>query len=250
MDKQQRFNTQANNPMYKDGRAMRPQVEGTVAREDLSLPNEVLTVSFGEARMVGGTHEKVTFANASEYAEIMHGRIRGTNISDEAYKTQAPPKDEKELALNNFYVTDFPAKIIRAGTPGGNEQFTRDFIERGHERFNIYCTPCHGASGFGDGMVQRRATEIVIERNDPAKGISGADYVSLWTKPADLTKTSIRNQPVGKIFNTITNGQAGMPAYDKQISVQDRWAIVMYVRALQLSQQHVEETKTAAADNK
>jgi mono/diheme cytochrome c family protein len=196
--------------------------------------------------MVGSSHEKVAFASPEEYAAIMHGRIRKPGMTDEQYKNELPPgakdADGKEVPANKeFYVTDFPAKIIRADAKGGNRAFLEDFIARGQERFNINCVACHGGTGFGDGMVQRRANAIPSERDDAAKGISGADYVSLWTVPAQLTAEKFNDVPgkgqsVGKLFNTITNGQTGMPPYDKQLSVQDRWAIVMYLRALQLSQ--------------
>jgi mono/diheme cytochrome c family protein len=260
MDKQQRFNTQSKNPMFADGRAMRPQIEGTLAIEDFHLPNEVLTVADGAPRMVGNTHEPITFANAEEFAAIVHGRIRKPGTTDEAYKKDLPPgaptgkKDaagnDEKVADKPFYVAEIPAKILRTGSKD-NAQFLADFMERGRERYMINCLPCHGATGYGDGMVQRRAAQIPIERNDPTKGINGADYVAKWTPPANITGDNIRKQTDGKIYNTITNGQNAMPAHDKQISVQDRWAIVMYVRALQLSQgQPDAATKTAAADEK
>lgn len=94
------------------------------------------------------------------------------------------------------------------------------FLERGRERYGIYCTPCHGESGHGDGIIPRR-TEV-------------SDYGG-WTV-GDLAAEKARNYPVGHLFNILTNGINTMPPYRSQVSVEDRWAIVAWVRALQFSQ--------------
>jgi mono/diheme cytochrome c family protein len=94
-------------------------------------------------------------------------------------------------------------------------------MARGKQRFGIYCTPCHGQSGQGDGMVHKRAEAL-------AQGG--------WIQPSNVTQEYLRNMPVGELFNTISNGIRNMPAYGPQIAPEDRWAIVMYVRALQKSQ--------------
>jgi mono/diheme cytochrome c family protein len=95
------------------------------------------------------------------------------------------------------------------------------FVRRGRERYDIYCSPCHGLAGFGDGMVAKRADELLE---------------GTWTPPSSFHTELIRQRPAGHIFNTISNGVRNMPAYGPQIPVEDRWAIVAYVRALQLSQ--------------
>ncbi|HEY5959654.1 MAG TPA: quinol:electron acceptor oxidoreductase subunit ActD [Polyangiaceae bacterium] len=112
-----------------------------------------------------------------------------------------------------------------------NEQFTSalppvvkvdsELMQRGQERFGIYCAPCHGLSGKGDGMVAKRAEAL-------AEGS--------WVPPSNLHQEYIRKQPDGQLFNTITKGIRNMAAYGDQIPPQDRWAIVLYVRALQKSQ--------------
>jgi len=103
-------------------------------------------------------------------------------------------------------------------------------LERGEDRFAIYCQPCHGASGFGDGMINSRAMELLN------RGVNGTQ----WVQPKSLHEAAIRAQAVGQIFNSITNGVRTMPAYGSQIPVADRWAIVAYVRALQKSQDAAE----------
>lgn len=95
------------------------------------------------------------------------------------------------------------------------------FIRRGQERFNIYCTPCHGYDGSGEGMVSRRALEL----QEPK-----------WVPPTSLSSETVLQRVDGHLFNTITNGIRNMPGYKSQIPVRDRWAIVAYVRALQRSQ--------------
>jgi mono/diheme cytochrome c family protein len=102
-----------------------------------------------------------------------------------------------------------------------------DLMRRGQERFNVYCAPCHGLGGYGDGMTARRAAEMQQ---------SGANTAAAWVAPTNYHTDEIRGRPVGNLYNTIANGIRTMPAYDKQIPLPDRWAIVAYVKALQRSQ--------------
>ena len=97
----------------------------------------------------------------------------------------------------------------------------RGTLQRGRERYEIYCSPCHGLAGFGDGMVAKRADELLE---------------GTWTPPTSFHTDLLRERPAGHLFNTISNGIRNMPAYGPQIPVGDRWAIVAYVRALQRSQ--------------
>jgi len=97
---------------------------------------------------------------------------------------------------------------------------SHDLLARGRDRFNIFCAPCHGASGNGQGLVHKRAAAL-------AEGT--------WTPPTDLTSRTVIDRPAGHIFNTISKGIRTMPAHAAQIVPDDRWAIVAYVRALQLS---------------
>jgi hypothetical protein len=91
---------------------------------------------------------------------------------------------------------------------------TREVLDRGRERFNIYCTPCHDYTGGGRGMV--------VQRGFPA--------------PPSYHIDRLRQAPVGHFFEVMTNGYGTMPTYAARISPEDRWAIVGYIRALQLSQ--------------
>ncbi len=98
---------------------------------------------------------------------------------------------------------------------------TPELMRRGQERFRIYCSPCHGLSGMGDGMVARRADKL---------------QEGTWVPPSSYHTDVVRGRPVGHIFNTITNGIRTMPPYGPQVPPADRRAIVAYVRALQRSQ--------------
>jgi hypothetical protein len=90
---------------------------------------------------------------------------------------------------------------------------TETVMNRGRERFDIYCSPCHGRTGNGDGMVVRRG----------------------YRRPPAFSEERLRTAPIGHVFDVITNGFGAMPDYQAQIPVADRWAIAAYVRALQAS---------------
>jgi mono/diheme cytochrome c family protein len=223
MDKQPKYKAQRPSEVFADGRSMRPQVAGTVALEDMAVPSEILNdpknphLVNGEAGMVLG--------DPVVSAAVLMGRVRTANMSDADFEKLVPPgsngeANAAELVANDttFYVRTVPSPL----------HVTTEFVKRGQERFNIYCAPCHGYSGYGDGMVAQRAEAL---RNGPDPSAASA-----WVQPQDLNDPKIAARPDGHIFNTITNGIRSMPPYDKQISVADRWAIVTYVRALERSQ--------------
>jgi mono/diheme cytochrome c family protein len=87
-------------------------------------------------------------------------------------------------------------------------------LERGRERYDVYCSPCHDRTGGGNGMI--------VQRGFPA--------------PVSFHEARLREAPVGHFFQAITGGFGVMPSYATQIPVADRWAIIAYIRALQLSQ--------------
>jgi mono/diheme cytochrome c family protein len=91
---------------------------------------------------------------------------------------------------------------------------TPALLRRGQERFSIYCTPCHGQTGRGDGMVVQRG----------------------YRRPPSFHIDRLRNEKAGYFYDVITSGFGAMPDYSAQVPVADRWAIVAYLRALQLSE--------------
>lgn len=98
---------------------------------------------------------------------------------------------------------------------------TDELMLHGRQRYNIYCSTCHGLSGEGDGLVSKRAMEL---------------QQGTWLPAVSLQSEPVRQQAAGQLFNTITHGVRKMPGYGSQIQVEDRWAIVLYLRALQRTQ--------------
>ncbi len=122
-------------------------------------------------------------------------------------------------AAGNTIVTSFPNAIDEFPIP-----VTKELVDRGQDRYNIYCIVCHGPVGSGDGMIVRRG----------------------FGAPPTYHDDRLRNAPVGHFFDVITNGWGKMNGYAPQISADDRWAIVAYIRALQLSQNPEEVSKVNA----
>jgi cytochrome c553 len=91
---------------------------------------------------------------------------------------------------------------------------TREVLERGRQRFNIYCAPCHSRTGDGNGMIVQRG----------------------YRRPPSYHTDRLRKAPLGHFYDVMSNGFGAMPDYAAQITPQDRWNIVAYIRALQLSQ--------------
>ena len=94
-------------------------------------------------------------------------------------------------------------------------EFNRALLERGQERFNIYCTPCHDRTGSGNGVVVQRGLK----------------------QPPSLHQDRLRNAAIGYYYDVITNGFGSMFSYASRIPVNDRWAVAAYIRALQFSQE-------------
>lgn len=136
----------------------------------------------------------------------MRQPVEGT-LSVEAFEED----DERSTGVASDaqgYVLDIPKKAAAAF--GGVDAL----VARGKERFGIYCAPCHGLIGDGNGTVAKRG----------------------FTGVRSLHEDRIRRSPDGQLYATITNGVRTMPGYAAQIPMNDRWAIVAYVRVLELSQ--------------
>jgi mono/diheme cytochrome c family protein len=95
---------------------------------------------------------------------------------------------------------------------------TAQVMQHGQQRFNIYCSPCHGEAGDGNGMIVQRG----------------------YKRPPSYHIDRLRRAPIGYFFDVMTNGFGAMPDYSQQVSPEDRWAIAAYIRALQLSQHATE----------
>jgi mono/diheme cytochrome c family protein len=134
------------------------------------------------------------FADGSSARPLVEGTVaRGTLQEDEAFFTGK---------VGGQLVKELPIALDAA------------VLDRGQERYNIYCTPCHDATGTGNGMVVQRG----------------------YRKPPSFHDERLRAAEPGHFFDVMTNGFGAMPDYRVQVSPRDRWAIAAYIRALQLSQ--------------
>jgi mono/diheme cytochrome c family protein len=121
-------------------------------------------------------------------------------------------------------------ELLTTGKVGGAEAdmfpfaITRADLDLGQQRFNTYCSPCHAPSGEGDGMVVQRG----------------------YRQPPSLHIDRLRQAPAGQFYDRITNGFGVMPNYRAQISIEDRWRIVAYLRVLQASHQGTRDDVPAA----
>jgi len=134
------------------------------------------------------------FADGASARPLVEGTVaRGTLQDDQAFFTGK---------VGNAPVRELPFPVDDA------------VLTRGQERYNIYCTPCHDATGNGKGMVVQRG----------------------YKQPPSFHETRLRNIEAGYFFDVITNGFGAMPDYRMQLAPRDRWAVIAYIRALQLSQ--------------
>lgn len=179
MQDQPKYITYRASGFFRDGLSSRPLVEGTVARGFLRADREFYT-----------------------------GKKNGVAGAPRAMQTSAVPQSSSAapggspLALYPDDVDTFPFAI------------TKETMDRGQERYQIFCAVCHGGTGNGDGLVVRRGFRL----------------------PPSYHTEQMRQAPVGHYFDVITNGWGAMPSYAAQIPPADRWAIIAYIRALQLSQ--------------
>lgn len=141
----------------------------------------------------------------------------------------------KPLRKNDFYADARASRPLVEGTVargqlGNDELFytgkingqeadqfpypvTQQMLERGRERYNIYCSPCHSRVGDGNGMIVQRG----------------------FKKPPDYTEDKLMKAPVGHFVNVMTNGFGSMSEYKSQLPISDRWAVAAYIRALQIA---------------
>lgn len=113
--------------------------------------------------------------------------------------------------INGAFAKTFPEEV----------EISEQTMERGRLQFGTYCTPCHGVDGAGQGMVHLRAQSLMQ---------------GTWVPPTNLHQENLLYKPVGELFDNVSRGVRNMPAYGRQIETADRWAVILYLRALQRSQ--------------
>ena len=179
---------------FPDGRSSRPLVEGTVPR---GRPLEQSLI--------------VTYRKGPAYMEA--ARAVGLIANPEPFNPALLMPVLRNAAVGD-YVDVCPIEIDRKA------------LERGRERFNIYCSVCHDALGTGNGkIVERGYLKPPNYHTDYSRGFERRGI-----------RVRLREAPIGYFFEVITRGYGGMPDYASQIPADDRWKIIAYIRALQLSQ--------------
>lgn len=126
------------------------------------------------------------------------------------------PVIEDTVARGHMRLDDarFTGKVSGADVDAFPFKITEADIRRGQERFNIFCSPCHGRAGDGQGMIVKRG----------------------FRAPPSYHVDRLRNAPVGHFFDVVTNGFGAMPSYASRVAVDDRWRIISYIRVLQYSE--------------
>ena len=160
------------------------------------------------------------FADKKAMRELPEGTVaRGMLHEDKAFYT-GKKEDAGSAAATApaATTTDASGNTLIASFPDAIEEFpvpvTKQLVDRGEERYKVFCIVCHGPVGNGDGMIVRRG----------------------FPKPPTYHDDRLRNAPVGHFFDVITNGWGKMNSYASQVPAADRWAIVAYIRTLQISQ--------------
>jgi mono/diheme cytochrome c family protein len=195
MHDQPKYKPLRHSDFFNDGRTSRQLVPGTVPRGTLRENIFPATNKSGTGRAGGTTNPNVP-TEQSNQSNIPAGSTAGGTGTSGATGAGAAAGPAGSAA------DGFPVPVTEA------------LVTRGQERYNISCSPCHGRTGYGDGMIVRRG----------------------FPKPPSYHQDRLRAASNAHFYDVITNGFGMMYAYSDQVTPGDRWAIVAYIRALQLSQ--------------
>ena len=215
MQDQPRYEVYEGSKFFADGQASRPYVEGTVARGYL---REDTAFYQGKLAAGGGGGQGAAGGGGTQ------GVLRTTSPNLPGGGSGQQPGGEVNVRGNvGGNVGQSVGETQGGAGAGGRDGLVNEFpfpvtewdLNRGQERFGIYCALCHGATGFGDGMIVRRG----------------------FRQPPSFHDDRLRGEPLGHYFDVITNGWGAMASYADLIPPDDRWRIIAYLRALQLSRQ-------------
>lgn len=216
MDFQPKKKAQQTTTIFADGRTMRPQVDGTVARGQLDEqdsfylgydPSKLSAISNTDGVRLVAAQTDPKPQDATKNGGVVPTpsaaapAVATPAVAAPAVATPAP-------VLNLPWINTLPIEA--------NEEN----MKLGETKFQTYCSACHGYAGYGDGLVHKRAEAL-------AQGY--------WIPPTSMHIDRVTSQPVGQIFHTITKGQGKMPGYAASMNAKERWAVVLYVKALQRS---------------
>jgi mono/diheme cytochrome c family protein len=202
MKYQPKYTSQGQSRFFADGRSNRLPPEGTIPFDG--------TDYFADAGYHADPNPDFLKADRRYFTGIANPD-KTTDV--QGAKVPSPPEwSGGKLVGEGYYVNHIPERAVEEA--GG----WKPLIERGRQQFDVNCAVCHGTSGRGGGA-------------DAAYGPVGAYGLSV--APSSVVAPNIQAQADGELFHTITNGVRNMPAYAHQVRVQDRWAIVAYLRVLQ-----------------
>ena len=213
MDFQPKKKPQQTTTIFKDGRTMRPQVPGTISRGQLDQ-QDPFYLGYDPMKVTSFDTEKKIYVSTVD--SVANVAALNSNPSGSVQPPAGAPA----------------TGTATAGTPASGATPVLPFLEKlpieaneaniklGKTKYEIYCSACHGYSGYGDGLVSKRAASLAQDT---------------WAPPSSLHLDRIQKQPVGQIFHTISKGQGKMASYASSITPQERWSIVLYVRAVQRS---------------
>ncbi|HLL72579.1 MAG TPA: cytochrome c [Pyrinomonadaceae bacterium] len=214
MQDQPRYEAYEPSKSFSDGQASRPYVEGTVARGFRNMNTAYYT---GKNASGGGAGQSAA-GGAGGLTPLTSAGVTAPNAQGAAAGGSQTGGDVNVRGNVAGNVPGGAGGGGQSGTPGSVNEFpfqiTEKELNRGEERFNVYCAMCHGQTGYGDGMIVRRG----------------------FRRPPSLHDDRLRGETLGHFFDVITNGWGAMPDYAQMIPVEDRWKIIAYIRALQLSQ--------------
>jgi mono/diheme cytochrome c family protein len=222
MQDQPRYEVYESSNQFRDGLSSRPLVEGTVPRGFLRADTQLHTGKTGTAQTGGAQAGNANVNQSGQEA----GSAEGANA---AANGGANTQSGNSNATAQTGAASGAAAQARAGEDDDAADFpfpvTAEVMNRGQERYKIFCAMCHGDTGQGDGMIVRRG----------------------FRQPPTYHEDRLRQARVGYFFRVMTEGYGAMPPYRAQIPVQDRWAIAAYIRALQLSQMNQQSAPSGGA---
>lgn len=264
MDFQPARRVQTTTTLFADGRVQRPPVPGTVARGELGMTDGYLlgydpsqTAALDRDR--AGSLRLVSIQEGDQTASPEAGNsplpaaanqsadddstVEPAETSDPAGDAQAAPNPAADQAADGASETAPQPEVDAAQAPTAGDTHgsppsaegdlnlpwltkfplpvTDELFELGRKKFEQNCAVCHGYGGYGDGLVSQRALGL-------AQGY--------WLQPSSLHEQRIQEQPVGRIYYTVTNGKGKMAGYAASLNPKERWAVVLYVRGMQRSQ--------------
>lgn len=228
MDFQPKKKPQQTTTIFADGRTMRPQVPGTIAKGQLE-EQDPFYLGHDPLKMTLADYRRAVFVSATDQDPVEEAKASEQKPAEGASAEQKPVEEAKPAEP----VAPAPVATPVAPAAGDGGQapnyawleklpidVTEGHMNLGKVKYETYCAACHGYAGFGDGLVSKRAASLLQDT---------------WTPPTSLHADRVQKQPVGRIFHTISKGQGKMASYASSMSAKERWAVVLYVKALQRS---------------